>query len=363
MKLTKKLFLASSFIIVPAMLFSLAAPASAAFNWQDLLAQISSLKAKILALEEQLSRMQNNGSTQATWCFTFDRNLKFGNNGNDVRQLKTALTKEGLYSNNSSSNSFDEFVASAVVQFQEKYASEILTPYGLSHGTGYVGPSTRTKLNKLYGCNIIYPSSLNVVSPNGGERWIKNNRYVISWNQSNLSDSDTVAIYLYGYNGQGGENAVYTVASGISAKSGTYSWLVPSNILSGTMYKIKVSVNGKSQSDLSDNYFSIADSASNLYPVISSVSGPVNITIGQSGTWAVNATDPENNPLTYSVLWGDEVTAYGAPLSPSAQERVFSQTATFTHVYANAGNYTITFYVKDNAGNTAVTTINITVTR
>ena len=50
------------------------------------------------------------------------------------------------------SDNFDENVASVVVEFQEKHASEVLTPAGLKHGTGYVGAATRAKLNKLYGC-------------------------------------------------------------------------------------------------------------------------------------------------------------------------------------------------------------------
>jgi len=38
---------------------------------------------------------------------------------------------------------------SAVIKFQEKYASEILIPIGLSQGTGYVGSITRQKINQL----------------------------------------------------------------------------------------------------------------------------------------------------------------------------------------------------------------------
>ena|GEM_PF-5217731 len=37
----------------------------------------------------------------------------------------------------------------AVAQFQQKYASEILAPYHLTRGSGNVGKATLSKLNSL----------------------------------------------------------------------------------------------------------------------------------------------------------------------------------------------------------------------
>jgi peptidoglycan hydrolase-like protein with peptidoglycan-binding domain len=37
----------------------------------------------------------------------------------------------------------------AVIRFQEKYVAEILTPFGLTKGTGLVGTKTREKINGM----------------------------------------------------------------------------------------------------------------------------------------------------------------------------------------------------------------------
>jgi peptidoglycan hydrolase-like protein with peptidoglycan-binding domain len=44
---------------------------------------------------------------------------------------------------------FGNLTSLAVVRFQEKYASEILAPFDLLSGTGYVGEKTRNKINEL----------------------------------------------------------------------------------------------------------------------------------------------------------------------------------------------------------------------
>ncbi|MBI5414529.1 PKD domain-containing protein, partial [Candidatus Peregrinibacteria bacterium] len=66
------------------------------------------------------------------------------------------------------------------------------------------------------------------------------------------------------------------------------------------------------------------------------------------------ASDPENGPLTYTVVWGDE------PIQ--IQPYLVNQTATFSHTYSRAGTYTPTVTVTDDHGLSAKTSATLTVT-
>jgi len=99
-------------------------------------------------------------------CHDFNVNLKIGDRGPEVKALQDALIKLGseAWKYKGYDGVFDEMTAAEVVAFQERYRDEILTPLGLSHGTGFVGPSTRAKLNQLYHCTDLVPSESGVTS-------------------------------------------------------------------------------------------------------------------------------------------------------------------------------------------------------
>jgi peptidoglycan hydrolase-like protein with peptidoglycan-binding domain len=76
--------------------------------------------------------------------------LKIGDEGYQVKLLQVWLQEEPLLNKPPITGLFGKSTQKAVIEFQEKYANEILAPQGLSKGTGIVDEYTRRKLNELY---------------------------------------------------------------------------------------------------------------------------------------------------------------------------------------------------------------------
>lgn len=86
--------------------------------------------------------------------YNFKTDLKLGMVSSDVKMLQKILILEDCMTEAQASTGwgiFGQRTHNAVKQLQEKYATEILKPVGLTKGTGYVGKSTREFLNKKWG--------------------------------------------------------------------------------------------------------------------------------------------------------------------------------------------------------------------
>lgn len=146
-----------------------------------------------------------------------------------------------------------------------------------------------------------------------------------------------------------------TAPSTISYDGTTVTFAVPSLPVGAYNVSVEgVGISGRS------NYlpFTITSNTTNRPPVISGGTFPTTLNVGQIGTWTINASDPQNGSLSYSVNWGDQPTVLpGTGVMSSS----VVQTSTFTHSYSSAGTYTITFTVKNAAGLTAQTSTTVQV--
>jgi peptidoglycan hydrolase-like protein with peptidoglycan-binding domain len=126
---------------------------------------------KTVSAEEAVINTGSLRLVSNTAGFSFKMDLMPGDTDPAVKELQkvlnsspdTAIAGTGSGSLGQESTYFGDSTKAAVIKFQEKYKTEILTPNGLTAGTGLVGKSTRTKLNLLLG--VTTPTLASVGQP------------------------------------------------------------------------------------------------------------------------------------------------------------------------------------------------------
>lgn len=444
-------------------------------SFSQLQQQLILLIQQVTQLQAQLNSLQRISNLP---CYTLEKNIRFGDTGEDVEFLHVALEREGFsLGTEKAEKKFGELTASAVTGFQQKYKAEVLTPVGLSYGTGFVGQSTRAKLNALYGCGAKAPKlserqlirsqkHLTVLSPEGGQTvtsplritgyinsdgWISGNnagtvRLVATLGrvlgQTSLvikSDPNRMPIAFEGnisfptpfvntgalvFTSQNTstflnqaekeirvpikfisdrENIVVRSPRAgdqlIAGETYTFEWVSTSsrpmnlylieknlealgspeafvwgayNVPNTGVYQVALpgNISGSYRLFITDEINTGTSKTFYIYgraqiasqpPVITEVSGPTNLKINEKGTWTVRAQDPDDESLTFSVLWGD---GGKSPASISSQTDNGDWQAVFeNHSYPLKYDYQVTFTATDSRGLTAQKVITVKVSQ
>lgn len=143
-------------LIVSGLFLSILVMPARAQTIEDLEARVQSLLQAVTSLQTHITALEGETTIAATPT-VFAKNLSVGSRGEDVKILqqilnqneKTRLALSGPGSPGNETDYFGSLTQRAVIMFQNLFAQEILLPVGLSQGTGFVGPSTRKKLNDI----------------------------------------------------------------------------------------------------------------------------------------------------------------------------------------------------------------------
>jgi len=116
----------------------------------EIIAKVNEIMALIARLQEQLKAMTGGTTTAAQKysCVQITNNLYYGmKNDSEVKCLQEVLKAQGFAV--VATGDYGGITKTAVKQFQQRYAAEILTPYGLRAASGNVGNATMGKINAL----------------------------------------------------------------------------------------------------------------------------------------------------------------------------------------------------------------------
>jgi len=123
----------------------------------EIKAKITEIREAISQLEQLLSQVEEAEKVYEgiPSDFTFNKNLEYSQTSDEVEYLQIILKQEvgpPTYPDDVPATGwFGPITKNSVIEFQEKYASDILAPWKLTEGTGFVGKTTRVKINEILG--------------------------------------------------------------------------------------------------------------------------------------------------------------------------------------------------------------------
>lgn len=225
-----------------------------------------------------------------------------------VKALQSVFEKEGIAIavNERGVAEIGPSTASAIVQFQNKYKDQILTPRGLATGTGVVDEETRKFLNQKYGC--IDKAVIDLTEPNGPTVRARGEVLAVKWTASKIPNTATLNINYVKSDGTATTSIATTT---ISNGKGSYNWTVPDTITAGS-YKIQLVISGAVKADVSAKPFDIRETALEIL----TPNGGETLSYGQkvNVTWKTSALIKPTDTLTLRMVGTTAVANASAPI-------------------------------------------------
>ena len=179
--------------------------------------------------------------------------------------------------------------------------------------------------NQLYLGGYVF-ASLEVLTPNGGQNWVRNTSQNITWSSSGVTG--TVKLLLYQ-----NLSLIGTIAQNLAVGAGTYSWtvgnLVTGSAPAGSNYKVRVQTTDNALSDDSDGVFTIVSEIETVSaPTL--LSGPAFGGTGVSYTYNTGgALSSHGHTLQYKFDWGDGTDSGWLAVGTTSASHSWSSTGAF----------------------------------
>ena len=209
--------------------------------------------------------------------------------------------------------------------------------------------------------------TLSFLSPLGKEIWAQGSTHNLKWTSTNINQIGLILLV----DSNGGTEVI---ASNIPDSAKSFTWRInsPTDKVTctncgmssplGSNYHIrfetwpdKIDFDSKPFSIVANSNTSVLSTPTQ--PIsISSVNGPISLTVGQVGKWAIQSIDS----IGYAVIWAD-----GTPIAVSGESGIpnnFVSSNTFTHSFAKAGSYYVQFFAKVSNGDVVSKNLTIKVT-
>ncbi len=220
--------------------------------------QISTAQQKRQALLDELDAIIGGTPSQDMECTTLTKNIPGVTVPRaDILKLQAFLISQGLLVTTGKTGVYDAATITAVQRFQSQQGIAFSgTP--TTTGYGAVGPSTRGKIREV-SCRLNTNSTLQVVSPNGGETFIPGTSVMIRWSNT---ENDRVTIQLVK-----GREVERTIVAGYASSTSQYIWKVPRNIDPANNYGLRiVKTNRAGIADDSDGHFAVKGNITVISP-------------------------------------------------------------------------------------------------